>query len=117
MANNEHVIDAKGRILGRIASETAVWLRGKNSTSFTKNLVPTVKVKIVNASKVRVSPKKMTDNYHKTYSGYPGGLKKETWEATAEKKGKKELIRLAVFRMLPGNKLRPAIMKNLTIEE
>ena len=112
-----HTIDAQNETLGRIASRAAVLLRGKDSATFERHLAPAVKVKVVNASKLKMHNEKLSERYHKRYTGYPGGLRTETWATTAAKKGYAELVRKAVFGMIPGNKLRPIIMKNLTISE
>lgn len=110
-------IDATGKAIGRVASETAQILRGKDTAAFERNIAPDVKVKIINASKVNTTEKKLGEKYYKSYSGFPGGQKKQTMKQVVAKKGYAELFRKAVHGMLPGNKLRPIMMKNLTIEE
>jgi len=75
----EYTLDATGKSLGRLATEIASILNGKNSTSFVKNVVAEVKVKVTNSSKVKITGvNKMKDSLHKTYSGYPGGLYEKT---------------------------------------
>jgi len=113
----EYTIDATGKSLGRLSSEVAALLNAKNSTSFAKNVVAPVKVKVINASKVKVTGKKMNQSVHKTYSGYPGGQRVKTLDTVVEKKGYKEIVRHAVEGMLPKNKLQDKRMKNLLIEE
>jgi len=113
----EKVIDANGKALGRVASETAMYLMGKNKASFERHKYSGSSVKVVNASKLRITAKKLEEIYHMQYSGIPGGLRVFKGTETKEKKGLKELIRLATYQMLPGNKLRRIMMKNLTIEE
>ncbi len=113
----EKIIDAKGRTLGRVASEVAVVLMGKNSPSFERHVYSGAPVKVVNASKLSITPKKLESLYHTRYSGIPGGLKVMKGSYTLEKKGMKELVKLSVFQMLPDNKLRREMMKHLTIEE
>ena len=108
----KYTIDATEKAIGRTSSEVAILLMGKNDTDFVKN-----KVEIINASKVKMSEKKGKTVFHETYSGYPGGLKIKSNEQIAAKKGFAELFRLAVYGMLPANKLRPRMMKNLTIKE
>jgi large subunit ribosomal protein L13 len=110
-------VDASGKTLGRLASEIAVFLMGKNSPAFKRNVYSGFPVKVLNASKIRITSKKLEDISHSRYSGIPGGLRVMKGVETVEKKGFKELVKLAVFRMLPGNKLRRDMMKNLTIEE
>ena len=113
----KYTIDATEKAIGRTSSEVAILLMGKNDTDFVKNKVSENKVEIINASKVKMSEKKGKTVFHETYSGYPGGLKIKSNEQIAAKKGFAELSRLAVYGMLPANKLRPRMMKNLTIKE
>ena len=110
-------IDASGRTLGRVASETATVLMGKTKPTFERNSYCGMPVKVVNASKLRITAKKLASIYHTRYSGIPGGLRILSGTETAEKLGLKELINLAVYKMLPDNKLRRTMMKNLTITD
>ncbi len=110
-------IDASGRTLGRVASEVAVSLMGKNSASYERHIYSGSPVKVINASKLKITTKKLEEIYHTRYSGYRGGLRVLKGTETMEKKGLKELIKLAVYHMLPGNKLRREMMKNLKIED
>jgi|SRR3989338_6936989 len=110
-------IDASGRTLGRVASEVASFLMGKTKASFERNKYSGIPVLVVNASKLRITPKKLAEIYHTRYSGIPGGLRITSGTETAEKQGLKELIKLATYQMLPGNKLRREMMKNLKIED
>ena len=113
----EHTIDAQGQSLGRVASRAASLLMGKNTTDFARNTSPKVKVTITNASKANISTKKMSDKLYKLYSGYPGGLKQSKMAKVVGDKGFKEVFRKAVYGMLPINKLRPIMIKNLIITE
>lgn len=113
----EYTIDAQGKKLGRIASEAAVILMGKNKPDFVRNAAPAVKVKIINASKISSTNKKMSNKVYKNYSGYPGGLKETTMKKVVADKGMKEVLKIAVKGMLPINKLRPKMIKNLIITE
>ncbi len=112
-----YTIDAQGKALGRLASEVAALLNAKNSIAFVKNRVADVEVKVINASKVKVTGNKMKESVHKSYSGYPGGLKEMPLSYIVEKKGFSELIKHAVSGMLPKNKLQDLRMKNLVIED
>lgn len=114
---NEKIIDANGRTLGRLASEVAMLLMGKTKASFQRHVYSGLPVKVVNASKLRITNKKLSEIYHTRYSGIPGGLRILSGHYTKANKGMKELIRLAVYQMLPGNKLRREMMKNLKIED
>lgn len=113
----EYKIDAQGKKLGRIASQAASILMGKNRTDFVRNAIPDVKVAIENASKISVTNKKMESKIYKSYSGYPGGLKERSMKKVVSDKGMKEALKIAVKGMLPRNKLRDRMMKNLIIKE
>ena len=110
-------LDAKNMSIGRVASKAASILIGKNSPDFARNVVPNVKVTIINTSKARITEKKMKEKTYKTYSGYPGGLKTLEMEKVVAKKGYSELFRLAVYGMLPTNKLRAKMILNLIVTE
>jgi large subunit ribosomal protein L13 len=112
-----HTIDATGKTLGRVATQVATLLMGKDMPSFERNKVSGSKVKLINASKLKISPVKMLSKEYKTYSGYPGGLKSESMKQVVSKKGHKEIVSLAVYGMLPSNKLRSKFMKNLTVTD
>ena len=111
------MINAEGRTLGRVASEVAMHLMGKTSPKFVRNAYSGFPVKVLNASKIKITAKKLDELVHKRYSGIPGGLRIVKGKETVEKKGFKELIRLSIYQMLPGNKLRREMMKKLKIEE
>ncbi len=113
----KYTLDAENKKIGRIASQAAVYLMGKNLTSFQRNLVPDVKVEIKNSSKVSVNETKFKTKTFSRYSGYPGGLRQPTMEQVVAKKGYREVIKEAVSGMLPKNKLRVKMLKNLTITE
>lgn len=113
----KHTIDATNQSLGRIAAQVAALLNGKNTVTFAKNKVAEVHVAVVNASKLKVTGKKMKESVHKRYSGYPGGLTQESLTHVVAKKGHSELIKHAVEGMLPKNKLQKIRMKLLTISE
>ena len=110
-------IDAQGKKIGRIASEAAKELIGKNSPTFQRNTVIETKVEIVNASKADVSARKKSGDIYTTYTGHRGGLNKESLGRLIERRGMKEVLERAIYRMLPVNKLRDIRMKNLTIKE
>lgn len=113
----EHTIDAQGKKLGRLASEVASILMGKNQPNFVRNAVAMTKVKVFNSAKIYLTSKKMENKTYKSYSGFPGGLKTRSMKKVVQDKGVKEALRIAVRGMLPKNKLRDRLMKNLTIEE
>ncbi len=111
------VIDASERTLGRVASEVAMSLMGKTKATFERNTYSGFPVRVINAGKIRITPKKLESIYHTRYSGIPGGLRILKGTETAEKMGLSELLKLATEQMLPSNKLRRTMMKNLTVEE
>ncbi len=113
----DKVIDATSRTLGRVASEVAMSLMGKTKSSFERNKYSGMSVRVVNASKLAITTKKLAEIYHTRYSGIPGGLRILSGAETAKKLGLKELIKLATYQMLPKNKLRRTMMKNLKIED
>jgi large subunit ribosomal protein L13 len=112
----EHTIDAAGKTLGRVASEAAKALMGKTSADYTPHVRSDVKVKIVNAGKLRMRADKRTTKVYKTYSGYPGGLREETFSALTARKGIDAPLRIAIRRMLPRNTFLTARLKNLIID-
>ena len=109
----KYTIDAKGKAPGRIATEVAILLMGKNRTDFARNKIPAIEVEVVDAKEMKLDIKKLKDKAYYHHSGYPGRLKKETMAHLVEKKGAKEVLRRAVYGMLPKNKLRARMMKNL----
>lgn len=111
----EYTIDATDKSIGRIASQAAVLLRGKDSAAFERHTEPKNKVTITGASKVKIAKKKFVDMYFKHHTGWTGGMKYQTLEEVIAKKGFDEVFRLVIKGMLPDNKLRPIMMKNLTI--
>lgn len=110
-------IDAKEQKLGRVASKAAQLLMGKDGVDFAKNQVADVRVNITNASKLSIGEKKLENKKYKRYSGYPGGLKISTMREIVAKKGYSEVMKKAIYGMLPNNKLRPKMMKRLTVVE
>lgn len=112
-----YTVDANGMVLGRLCSEVAKMLMGKNEPEYERHLTSGNKVTVLNASKLKMTEKRKKETLHETYSGYPGGLKFRSNDQIIDKKGYSELIRLAVYGMLPNNRLRALMMKNLTIKE
>ena len=113
----EFTLDAEKKSIGRVASQAAILLMGKDKPNYKRNVAPSVKVNIVNISKASIHSKNMLDKKYKRFSGYPGGLKETTMEKVIEKKGYSEIMRMAVVGMLPSNKLRKIMMKNLILSE
>lgn len=109
-----HLMDANGKVLGRLATEIAQLLIGKHKANFTPNMNTGDKVVVLNAEKIEVTGKKMTDKVYHRYTGYPGGIKSESLEKLLARKPT-EVIKKAVYGMLPKNKLRKQRMSNLYI--
>lgn len=108
-----YLVDIKGEILGRVASNIAQKLIGKSKPYFAKNLDCGDYVVVINAKEVKVTGKKEAKEYTR-YSGYPGGLRKITLAEYRDQKPE-EIIRHAVNGMLPKNKLRASMLKRLYI--
>ena len=111
---NWHVIDAEGQILGRLASRAARLLTGKDKPIYTPFLDTGDHVIIINAEKVKLTGKKLTDKMYRHHTGYPGGLKETTAGVLLSKEPGK-LIREAVIGMLPKTKLGRAMRKKLKV--
>lgn len=113
----KYTLDAENKRIGRIATEAAVFLMGKNKADFARNVIPNVTVEIKNTSKALIDESKRKQKYYSRYSGYPGGLRQPKMEQVIAKKGYSELFKEAVKGMLPKNKLRTKMMNNLVISE
>lgn len=113
----KYTLNAENKRIGRIATQAAVYLMGKNTPEYARNAIPEVKVEITNTSKALIDDSKMEAKTYSRYSGYPGGLKQPTMKQVIAKKGHSEIFREAVLGMLPKNKLRSKMMKNLIITE
>lgn len=112
-----YTIDAQGKRIGRVASEAAGILMGKNSVTYIRNAAPDVKVAIVNCGKAYIPAKKKQDKEYVTFTGFRGGINTEKLADLIERKGVTEAFERAVYRMLPSNSLRKKMMLNLTISE
>lgn len=108
------LIDAQDQVLGRVASKAAQILRGKHKPTYTPHVDTGDFVVIINADKIRVTGKKLTDKEYYRHSGYPGGLKCETFEEAMEKHPER-VIEHAVKGMLPKNTLGRAMAKKLKV--
>ena len=109
-----HVIDANGQILGKVATEAAALLMGKNKTIFTNNLDTGDYVVVINAAKFVVTGKKMDEKVYYRHSNYPGGLKTTTLVQMMEK-DPVFAVQNAVRGMLPSTKLGNAMIKKLKV--
>ncbi len=109
-----YVVDAEGKTLGRLASEVASVLRGKNKPIYTPHVDCGDYVIVINAEKVEVTGKKRKEKIYKRHTGYPGGLREITFEKLQAKKPE-EIIKHAVKGMLPDGKLGRQMFKKLKV--
>lgn len=109
-----HLIDAKGKILGRVSSQIALFLMGKAKSDFVRNLDLGDYVVVINAKEVKVTGNKENLKNYYRHSGYPGGFKKETLSDLRQRKPQ-DLITHAVSGMLPQNKLKAKMLKRLYV--
>lgn len=114
ITKNWLVVDAEGKVLGRLASEVAYFLRGKHKPTFTPHLDGGDFVVIVNAEKVKLTGNKYEDKMYYHHTGYIGGIKGQSAREILEKKPE-NLLRTAVKGMLPKNKLGRKMFKNLKV--
>jgi large subunit ribosomal protein L13 len=109
-----YLVDAEGKVLGRLASEIARRLRGKHKAIYTPYVDTGDFIVVVNAEKISLTGKKTSDKVYYHHSGYPGGIKAITAEKLLKVKPA-ELLRTAVKGMLPKNTLGRAMLKKLKI--
>jgi large subunit ribosomal protein L13 len=111
---NWHIVDAEGKTLGRVAVRIATVLRGKHTPKYTPHLDMGDFVVVINAEKVHVTGKKLSDKVYHHHSGYPGGLKTMPLGRLLEEKPE-EALKKAVWGMLPHNRLGRAMFRKLKI--
>jgi len=109
-----YLVNADGKILGRLATKLADLLRGKNKPTYTPHLDTGDFVVVVNAGKVTLTGKKMKDKIYYHHTGYPGGIKEMSAEKLLAKKPT-EMIRMAVKGMLPKNSLGRQVLRKLKV--
>ena len=109
-----HVVDASGKVLGRLASETARLLMGKHKTIYVPHLDTGDYVIIINASQVRVTGRKAKQKVYYRHSGYPGGLKTTSYEKMMQTHPTR-VLEHAIKGMLPHNRLGAAMFKKLKV--
>ncbi|MBI2588174.1 50S ribosomal protein L13 [Candidatus Berkelbacteria bacterium] len=108
-------IDAQGKILGRLATEVAIILRGKNKVDFAPNRLPDLQVLVYNLSGLKFSGDKLNQKIYYRHSGYPGSLKQQTLKELMAK-NPSSVFRKAVFNMLPKNRLRNRALARLILK-
>lgn len=111
-----HEVDASSDTLGRIATQAAMFLMGKNKPDYSAHMDSGDYVVVINAEKVRVTGKKEEQKLYRSHSGYPGGFKEINF-SNLQKKHPGEVIRKAIYGMLPGNRLRDDRLARLRIVE
>jgi large subunit ribosomal protein L13 len=109
------LIDADGAILGRLASFIAMRLRGKHKPSFTPSQDMGNGIIVINAGRVQLTGKKLTNKIYHWHTGYPGGIKSRTMSHILDGKQPERLVIRAVWRMLPGGPLSRRQIKNLRV--
>ena len=107
-------VDATNQSLGRLASRIAVLLRGKHLAGYQPNILPEIEVNVKNLGKVKFTGNKLKTKIYYRYSGYHSGIKARTLEERWEK-DPAEVLKYSVYRMLPDNKTRNKIIKNLKV--
>jgi large subunit ribosomal protein L13 len=113
--NNDWIlINAENKILGRLASNIANYLMGKNTINYAKNKISGYKVIVVNAKKIILTGKKSNNKIYYRHSGYPGGIKKSYYKDLILK-NPSYIIKNAIKGMLPKNKLQKKMLKRLRI--
>lgn len=108
------VVDASDQVLGRLATQIACWLRGKDKPIFTTHMDTGDYVVVVNAAKIRVTGKKLTDKIYYHHTGYPGGLRSQSLEDLLTRHPER-IIRHAVKGMLPKNALGHDLLRKLKV--
>lgn len=111
---NWYVVDAKGKTLGRLASEIARRLRGKHKPEFTPHVDTGDYMIVINAEQVQVTGNKANDKIYYRHSGYPGGLKEETFAKKIARQPR-QILELAIKGMLPKNPLGRAMFRKLNV--
>jgi large subunit ribosomal protein L13 len=110
----KYTVDASNKILGRLATEIAAILNGKKKAGYLPFVENDDSVEVIHAGALRVTGKKASQKVYARYTGYPGGIRKRTYEEMYER-NPGEILRKAVYGMLAKNKLRARYMKKLVI--
>ena len=108
------LVDADGKVLGRLATEVASLLRGKKKPQYTSHMDTGDFVIVINAEKIKVTGRKLEQKAYYSHSLYPGGLKEERLKDLLQRKPE-EVIKKAVWGMIPKNKLGRAVYKKLKV--
>ena len=120
IANPEEVeqkwllVDANGQVLGRLASQVATILRGKHKPIFSPHMDVGDHVVIINADRIRVTGKKASTKRYYRHTGYPGGLRSDSFEQLMQK-APEQILKKAIWGMMPHNKLGKKMVKKLRV--
>lgn len=114
MERKYHLFDAEGKVLGRLATEIAKVLSGRNKVDYTPHIDAGDHVVVINAEKIRVTGNKLEDKIYHRFSGYPGGITSIALKDLLKKDATK-VTKNAVYGMLPKNKLRDRMMTRLHV--
>jgi large subunit ribosomal protein L13 len=109
------LVDADGVVLGRLASQIALILRGKHKPSYTPHMDCGDNVVVVNAGKIHLTGKKLSDKIYYRHTGYPGGIKERRAGEILEGKHPERVVQKAIERMIPGGPLGRRQLKNLRV--
>lgn len=109
-----HLIDAKGKVLGRLASEVAILLMGKQKATYSTHMDSGDNVVVVNAEKIVITGKKAEQKVYKSHSGYPGGFKEVSFDKMS-KEHPNRVVEFAISGMLPDNRLKSDRMARLHV--
>jgi len=109
------LVDADGVVLGRMASQIALILRGKHKPSYTPHMDCGDNVVVINAGKVKLTGKKLSDKIYYRHTGYPGGIKERRAGEILEGKHPERVVQKAIERMIPGGPLGRRQIKNLRV--
>lgn len=112
----EYTFDAEGKILGRIASEIAKVLQGKDTAAYRKRNLAPVHIVVKHCDKIKVTGNKLDEKMYHKYSGYPGGLRSTPLKELLIKHPEAAL-KEAIYGMLPKNRLRRSMIKNVVFEQ
>ncbi len=117
MNRKVHTIDATDKILGRLATEIAILLRGKHTPGFDPARDNGDIVEVIHVNNIKVTGNKMEDKLYRHHTGYKGHLKEETLLHLWERKGAEEILKRAVWNMLPKNRTRKHVIQRLLFKK
>jgi large subunit ribosomal protein L13 len=117
LQREKHTVDASGKSLGRLASEIATLLRGKQKPSWQPHIDAGDFVEVENIDQLNITGNKAEQKMYYRHSEYPGGLKEASYATRVQNEGHSAVLSDAVYNMLPDNRLRQHMMKRLTFKK